>query len=150
VELLIMGRTFIHTMSLSIGGDVPTWEGEATVSYTVTWGAPERGPTYACGGTPADPDEIDWFEITHIDGQPVEKRLYGHEEAKVIYDHINYRDALIDALLIAATEEGAADYADAMEYRAEARREDAMMAMHDSISAGAVDAQSDIAKAVSQ
>lgn len=36
--------------TLSWGGDEPTAELEVEWSYTVLWGAPATGPTYACGG----------------------------------------------------------------------------------------------------
>jgi hypothetical protein len=114
---------YTHTLSLSIGGDTPSWEGEATVSYLVSWGAPEQGPSYASGGQPADPDEIDDITITHIDGVPVTVCDYGKYEAETLEMHIECSDALMDELMVAACKQAAADYADEMDYRAEQRRE---------------------------
>ena len=33
------------------------------VVYTVSWGAPEQGPSYASGGQPADPDEVELVRV---------------------------------------------------------------------------------------
>ena len=41
---------------------------EVVVAYDVIWGAPETGPTYSCGGTPADPDEVDDVSVLTVDG----------------------------------------------------------------------------------
>lgn len=38
-------------------------EGEILVSFKYHAGMPERGPTYSCGGTPAEPDEIEILKI---------------------------------------------------------------------------------------
>lgn len=88
------------TLSLSLGGDVPTWEGEATVTYSVVWGAPETGPTYACGGTPADPDEVNDITVTHIDG-----RIPEPHEAETLVCHIECNDRLISLLVERAAED---------------------------------------------
>jgi hypothetical protein len=45
-------------------------EAELVVTYSVTPGRPETGPTYSCGGTPAEPDEVEIVSIKH-NGQPV-------------------------------------------------------------------------------
>jgi hypothetical protein len=45
-------------------------EVERVVTYCVTPGSPETGPSYACGGTPADPDEVQIVSIKH-NGQPI-------------------------------------------------------------------------------
>ena len=119
-----MARSYTTTLSLSVGGDEPTWEGEATVTFSVTWGTPERAPAYSHGGLPADPDEINDITVTHIDGEPVERRTYGKLEAETLETHIECSDALMHELLTYAVEEAAADHADAMEYRAEQRRDD--------------------------
>lgn len=116
-----MTRHYTHTLSLSLGGDEPTWEGEATVSYAVTWGAPERGPTYACGGTPADPDEIDDIRVIAIDARPIDDTTSDH--ADLLADLIEGSDALLSELLQAAAEDDIAAHDDAMERRWEERRE---------------------------
>lgn len=118
-----MAKTYTATLNLSIGGDEPTWEGEATVSYTVVWGAPETGPTYDCGGTPADPDEVNNITVTHIDGVPIAEREHGKHEAQTLETHIECSHRLVGTLLEIAFAEDADDHADAMERRAEDRRE---------------------------
>lgn len=62
--------TFTTTLSLSIGGDVPTWEGEAKVSFRVIWGQPETPPAYHHGGLPAEPDMVEDITVLEIDGKP--------------------------------------------------------------------------------
>lgn len=115
---------YTHTLSLSLGGDEPTWEGEVDVIYTVTWGAPGTGPTYACGGTPPDPDEVEVQEI----GFPTDWAATQSMPALIeftdrLIDKIHGSDALLDELLQAAAEDEAAAYDDAMERRWEDRRE---------------------------
>lgn len=65
-----MARRHTFTASLCWGGDVQTGEAEVTVSYGVEWGRPAQGPSYDCGGTPADPDEIVDVEILTVDDVP--------------------------------------------------------------------------------
>lgn len=38
---------------------------ELVVTYNMTPGCPEQGPTYSCGGTPADPPEVEIVSVTH-------------------------------------------------------------------------------------
>jgi len=93
------------SFSMSLGGDEPTWEGEVTVVYRVIWGAQERGPTYDCGGTPADPDEIADIIVTSIDGASV---LLGDDlmqRARDLQDHIKRDEALISRMLAHAAEQ---------------------------------------------
>lgn len=119
-----MSRRYTHTLSLSIGGDTPTWEGEATVSYEVNPEEPEVGPTYAHGGLPRVPAEVVDVTVTHIDGLPITKRgPYGALEAQTIETHIECSDRLMDELLQAACEDAAADADEAAERAYEARRE---------------------------
>jgi hypothetical protein len=63
-------RRYHYACTLSWGGDEPTAELEIECSYTVAWGAPEKGPSYGSGGQPADPDEIDDIKIVSVDGKP--------------------------------------------------------------------------------
>lgn len=61
-----MTRRFQFTVEHMIGrSDV-----ELVVTYSVTPGRPETGPTYSCGGTPAEPDEVEIVSIKH-NGKPV-------------------------------------------------------------------------------
>lgn len=119
-----MSRRYTTTLSLSIGGDEPTWEGEATVSYTVAWGRPATAPSYSHGGLPADPDEVDDITVTHIDGVPVDQRDHGAFEADTLQAHIEGSDRLLEDLLIEAAETAADDHYAAQEARWEDRRLD--------------------------
>lgn len=118
-----MARTFTHTLSLSIGGDEPTWEGECTVTYTVLPGRPETPPAYSHGGLPAEPAQVEDVLVTHIDGTPVSAREYGKHEAETLETHIECSDRLMAELLEAACEDDLADRDAADEARWEDRRE---------------------------
>jgi hypothetical protein len=63
--------TFTHTLERSLV-DACGWEGEyeveLVVTYSVTPGQPERGPSYACGGTPAEPAEVEIISVK-LDGE---------------------------------------------------------------------------------
>ncbi|MFN3582937.1 hypothetical protein [Phenylobacterium sp.] len=120
-----MARHYTHTLSLSLGGDEPTWEGEATVSYKVYWGRPEAPPAYSHGGLPAEDPEVDDVKVTHIDGEPVSSRTYGKYEADTLECHIECSDALLSELLQAAAEDEITAHDDAMERRWEERRAEA-------------------------
>lgn len=116
-------RRYTTTLSLSIGGDVPTWEGEATVSYAVAWGRPEAPPTYCRGGLPADPDDVEDLRVEEIDGVPVWDRLHGERDADTIQTEIEGNDLLMCELLASAAAEDADDATDAAERRHEDARE---------------------------
>jgi len=120
-----MTRTYTETLDLSIGGDEPTWEGEATVSYEVAWGSPESGrfgpPEHY---DPGSGDVVEAIKVTHIDGVPVAQRAYGRHEAETLETHIECSDDLLNELLDSAREADAAAYEDAMERRAEEAREE--------------------------
>lgn len=118
-----MAPRYTHTLSLSIGGDTPTWEGEATVSFEVNPEEPEVGPTYAHGGLPRVPAEVVDVTVTHIDGEPVMQRDHGLLEAQTLETHIECSDALMANLLEAASEIEAARADEAADYRREATRE---------------------------
>ena len=65
-------------------------ETAVTVHYTYRPGYPERGPTYDCGGTPAEPPEVEIIRVTAggVEIEPTEAELEawttyameGHEE----------------------------------------------------------------------
>lgn len=86
---------------------------ELVVTYSVIPGCPETGPTYACGGTPAEPDEVEIISIKH-NGQPF--TVSDEEE-----------DALLQQAIDRAGEDMAEEYAAAMEWRAQQRRDDLLM-----------------------
>lgn len=113
-----MARRYTTTLSLSIGGDVPPWEGEATVSYLVTWGCAETPPAYSHGGLPADPDEVDDIRVEAIDGRKPDP-----EAALSIAEHIELNDDAIADMLAEATAWEADDAADAADRRYEDKRE---------------------------
>src|SRR6185312_7266067 len=127
-------RRYTYACTLSWGGDEPTAEVEVEFSYVVRWGAPERGPTYACGGTPADPDEIDDIRLEKVEGKPRPWGMgYGFisddEFATDCVEKIEGCDRHLADMLTEAAEQAAADYDEAMEYRAEQRRDDRLMGM---------------------
>lgn len=45
---------------------------EIEVTFSYSPGAPEQGPTYACGGQPAEPDEVEFISAKLIDGHGIE------------------------------------------------------------------------------
>jgi hypothetical protein len=112
-------------VSLSLGGDPPEWEGEVTVCYQVSWGAPERAPSYSHGGLPADPDQVDDITVTHIDGAIVVGEGL-KEHAQRCEDLIETNDALIGFLLERAYEQAANDAWDRADYERDRRRDDAL------------------------
>jgi hypothetical protein len=123
-----MSRRYTYATTLSWGGDVTTAEVEVEVSYAVTWGAPARGPSYASGGQPADPDEIDDIRLEKVEGKPRPWGMgYGFisddDFADECVQMIEGSERLMADLLTHAAEEAAADYHEAMEYRAEMRAE---------------------------
>ena len=54
-----MAKRFQFTVDHMIGRE----EVELVVTYSVAPGCPETGPTYSCGGTPAEPDEVEIVSI---------------------------------------------------------------------------------------
>jgi hypothetical protein len=115
----VTARRYKTTLSLSIGGDVPTWEGEATVSFEMEWGSPEAGrfgrPEDYDPGSPTYPECI---TVENVDGREPDR-----ETAEAIAEHIELNDAALDELTTYATESEAADYDAAMERRYEDARE---------------------------
>lgn len=117
-----MMKHYTNTLDISLGGDLPSWEGEVTVCYSVAWGRPETAPAYSHGGLPADPDEINDITVTHIDGAVVVGDGL-KEHAKLCEAHIENNENLIGYLMSHAYRQAAKDHAEAMDYRAEARRD---------------------------
>lgn len=120
-----MARRYTHTLSLSLGGDAPTFEGEATVSFTVSPGRAETPPSYSHGGLPAEPATVEDVRVTHIDGEPLSARAHGRHEADTLENHIECSEALLAELLEAASEDEIAAHDDAQERRWEERRMEA-------------------------
>jgi hypothetical protein len=122
-----MSRRFSYTTTLEWGGDTPSAEIEVTVSYLVTWGAPEQGPSYASGGQPADPDEIDDIRLERVEGKARPWGMgYGYitddEFAADCVEMIGGSEHHLESMLIEAAERDADDEAAAAECRAEYRR----------------------------
>lgn len=117
-------RRLTYTASFSVGGDTPTWEGEVEFSYTVTFGAPEQGPSFASGGQPADPDEVDDIRCEKIDGNPAGWSDY-ESDAEVGLSMIErLTDDDLAAMIAEAYEQRAADLDARDEDRAERLRMD--------------------------
>jgi len=97
-------------------------EVECEIVFSFLKGAPEQGPSYARGGQPADPDEIELVRVRPIiGGKPSE---YGGAYADMEQSSL---EALAEAWLDSddgfceACEVAASDDADAREYAAELR-----------------------------
>jgi len=118
-----MTRRYTHTLSLSLGGDEPVWEGEVTVTYVVHPARPAAPPSYASGGDPPEPALVEDITVTHIDGAVVVGGGLS-DEARTLEAVIEGSDALLAVLLQEAAETDAADYDDAMGRRYEAARDD--------------------------
>jgi hypothetical protein len=107
--------TFTHTLERSLV-DACGWEGEyeveLVVTYSVTPGQPERGPSYACGGTPAEPAEVEIISVK-LDG----------EEELLTADENDALQAACDARAEEALADEASDYAD---YRRDQARDEQM------------------------
>lgn len=114
-------RTHQAVVFVSLGGDTPTFEGEATVCFTVSPGRPETPPSYSHGGLPAEPATVEDITVTNIDGAAVVGAGLS-EEARALESVIEASDDLLSELLQAAVEDDIAAHDDAMERRWEERR----------------------------
>lgn len=66
-----MTTTHKLLVTISCGDPDLGAEVEAMVTFTYLKGAPERGPSYANGGQPSDPDEIEFVSAEHYcNGKP--------------------------------------------------------------------------------
>lgn len=94
-----------------------SFDGENEVSlrilYEYTPRAPERGPTYDCGGEPATDPEIDVLSIM-VDGVA---------STPTQWDQVIENERLYDEMMIYGAERIADERAAAAEYRAESRQE---------------------------
>lgn len=86
---------------------------ELVVTYIVTPGSPETGPSYACGGTPAEPDEVEIVSIKHK-GHPF---CISEEEEQ----------SLLETAIARAGEDMAEEYANEMEWRYQEARDRQLM-----------------------
>lgn len=73
---------------------------EVEIKFSCLFGAPEQGPTYASGGQPADPDEVELISVTYANS-------INDEMAKMLEEWaVEY---LADEGFARAIEEAAAD-----------------------------------------
>lgn len=70
-----MSYRYDHTVYFTLGGN----EREVRITYTVTPGEPETGPSYACAGTPAEPPEV---EIERVEVEVVTGERFGKPMVK--------------------------------------------------------------------
>lgn len=108
-----------HTYSTNVevsSGDDCGPDFDVTVSFTVTPGEPATGPSYACGGTPASPPEIDDIRLETVNGKP---RPWG------MYDGwIKDEDAEFEASIVSLLENSDRHWEAMMEVAAEAEEAD--------------------------
>lgn len=109
---------FQHTVT--VGLDSQDWKVEVEANYTP--GAPETGPSYACGGTPADPDEVEVRRVIRVDG--IKSIRFASSFIAELTLAIEADDGLMEALAQRGAEEYAADCEGAEMARAAEREED--------------------------
>lgn len=90
---------------------------EVEITFTFLKGAPEQGPSYASGGQPADPDEIEFVSAKAVLG------LAGSPYPLLAQNALDHwaRDWLQEDGFAEALEVATSDYAAAREYAAELR-----------------------------
>jgi hypothetical protein len=105
-----MTRTY--TLTTSRGGginDAIEEEQEFTVTYTISKGYPASGPSYASGGEPAEPPQVELLTV-EMDGKP-----YDGDDVDWLVTYIE------------ENHDYAAEAADRAEYFADQRRDARMM-----------------------
>ena len=91
---------------------VLVYDGESVrVTGSVSPGYPERVPSYDCGGTPAEPPEVEDLRIYAEDGTEIEDA-----DGDIF-------EALQDDILERVSEDDAADQCEAAEHRHDAERD---------------------------
>lgn len=101
---------FTYTTMHSFDGENDV---ELSILYEYTPGAPERGPTYDCGGTPAESPEV------IVLGMMVNDRAATNEQ----WDAVMADESLYDYLLLHGADCTADERAAAAEYRAEMKKD---------------------------
>jgi hypothetical protein len=91
-----MSKRYTFAACLTWGGDIQTGEADVECSYTVAWGRPARGPSYASGGEPADPDEIGDVQILTVNGKPWPVDLTGGNYMSDAAQHDMLAEKLVD------------------------------------------------------
>lgn len=112
-----MSRRYIYETNVEVSsGDECGPDFDIKVSFTVTPGEPEAGPSYACGGTPASPAEIDDIRLETVDGK---SRPWG------MYDgYIKDEDAEFEATIVGLLENSGRHWEAMMQEVAEADEAD--------------------------
>ena len=117
---------YTYVTCVSFGGDTPTAEFEVEVSFVMHWGRPETPPSYAHGGLPADPDEIDDVRLEKVDGQP---RPWDRFDGRMSDDDL--QDLILaeidEADLHTAALEQEAEHSLDIDYERDRRRDDELM-----------------------
>lgn len=104
-----MAKRFQFTVDHMVGRR----EIELVVTYSVSPGCPEQGPTYSCGGQPAEPPEVEIIAIKH-NGQPF--NVSGEEE-----------DALLERAIERSGDDMADEYAAGQDWRYQEARDRQLM-----------------------
>lgn len=104
-------------------------EVDCEIVFSFTRGAPEQGPSYASGGQPADPHEIEFVKVTQlVGGKPVPYTGAYSDLQQQSLDSLATSWLATEAGQSAACEQVYDDDSSAREYaeelRAEMRRED--------------------------
>ena len=95
-------------------------EFDVVIDFDFVPGSPERGPSYASGGEPADPPEVDITSVRVFDEWNIERAAI----AAAIRWFVESDIAIEDCLIETASEDDRAAREEAAERRAEMRRED--------------------------
>lgn len=120
-----MSRRYTYATTLSWGGDEPTAELEVEVTFTVAWGSPESGrfgpPEHYDPGSGSVVEDI---RVETVESMERPWRLHPGGDDALAAEIIAKLEMDHEADMLAeAAEEEAAAHDDAMERRAEERRE---------------------------
>jgi hypothetical protein len=101
-------------------------EVDVGVSFEVSFGRLAQGPSYACGGVPADPDEITDIRLETVGGRKAPWNLHFHSDkhfAALVVEMLEASEHHLSAMIEAAHEEEVAVEDEISEARWEERRE---------------------------
>lgn len=120
-RLLLVAPRYTYFASLSWGGDTPTGELEAEVSFSVAWGSDPSPATLDPGG----PDEVEDIRVEKIDGKPAAEYdahdYIAGETVRQIIDKLEMDHE--EEMIRAAADEADAREADGAVWAAEETRE---------------------------
>ena len=94
-------------------------EFEVVIDFDFVPGTPEQGPSYASGGQPADPPEVDVTSVRVFDEDECERKGI----AEFIFPFVATDEALREGMIEMVAEDAAAEREEAAEQRAAMRRE---------------------------